>query len=144
MLSLPGPVFDGDTHRVTVSLNLINHTDKDTVYWNENNKPPLIRLTATTQAMLVTRQQSQQLLTISAIITDDEAVSSVSLFYRTANLYSGAFHEIPMRSGGGSVYQVTLTPASVDYPGMDFYILATDNYQIVGRSPNILAPQTQP
>jgi VWFA-related protein len=140
----PDQFFDGDTHRVTVSLNLINHTDKDTVYWNENNKPPLISLTATTQAMLVTSQQSKQLLTISAIITDDEAVSSVSLFYRTANLYSGAFHEIPMRSGGGSVYQVTLTPASVDYPGMDFYILATDNYQIVGSSPNILAPQTQP
>ncbi|NLE06776.1 MAG: VWA domain-containing protein, partial [Crenarchaeota archaeon] len=140
----PDEVFNGDTHQVVVTVNLNNHTDRDTVYWNENNQPPLISLTAATQAMLATSQQPNQPLTISANITDDGTISSARLFYRPSNLSSGAYTEVTMQNSSGSLYQATIPATSVNYPGIDFYILATDNYQLIGRSPNILAPETQP
>lgn len=140
----PDQIFNGDTHQVVASVNLNNHIDRDTVYWNENNQPPLIQLTATTQAMLLTSQPSNQPLTISANVTDDGTISSVRLFYRNSNLSSGSYTELPMQISSGSIYQATIPATNVNYPGVDFYILATDNYQLIGRSPNILAPETQP
>ncbi len=140
----PDQVFNGDTHQVVVSVNLNSHTDRDTVYWDESNQPPVISLTTETQAMLTTSQQQNQPLTITANVTDDGAISSVRLFYRPSNLSSGAYTEVPMLISSGSVYQVTIPAASVIYPGIDFYILATDNYNLIGRSPNILAPETDP
>jgi len=140
----PDQVFNGDTHQVIVSVNLNNHTDRDTVYWNENNRSPVISLTAATQAMLTASQQPNQSLIISANVTDDGTISSVRLFYRPSNLTSGAYTEVAMQNSSGSLYQATIPATSVNYPGIDFYILATDNYQLIGRSPNILAPETQP
>jgi VWFA-related protein len=140
----PDIIFNGDTHQVVLSAILNNHTDKDTVYWNENNNPPQITLTAQTNAMIGVSQTQNQPLTISADVTDDGSISLVRLFYRHSNITAGAYTEVVMANPSGTLYQYTLPANQVVSPGIDFYILATDNYHLIGRSPNILAPETQP
>ncbi|HEX2956998.1 MAG TPA: VWA domain-containing protein, partial [Chitinispirillaceae bacterium] len=140
----PDAIFNGDTHQVVLSVSLNNSTSKDTVYWNENNSPPVITLTSQTEAMIGVNQTPNQPLTISADVTDDGTVQQVRFFYRRSGTTAGAFTEVSMTYISGSLYQYIVPAAQVILPGIDFYILATDNYNIIGRSPNVLAPETQP
>ncbi len=140
----PDVVFNGDTHTVVVSTTLNSRTSRDTAHWNENNHPPVITLTPATAAKLGVNQTASIPLTIQASVTDDGSVSGVRLFYRRSNSSVGAYTEIPMTLTSGTVYQAVIPASDVYYPGIDFYILATDNYHLIGRSPNILSPDLQP
>jgi VWFA-related protein len=140
----PDQVFNGDTHTVVISVNTNNHVDKDTVYWDENNMPPVIILTSATNGLIGVNQPAGLALTISADITDDGRVDNARLFYRTSNRNTGAYTELPMTHVSGTLYQAIISAPQVIYPGIDFYILASDNYHLIGRSPNVLAPETQP
>jgi VWFA-related protein len=140
----PDAIFNGDTHQVVLSVSLNSHTSKDTVYWNENNNPPVITLTAQTAGMIGVSQTANQPMTITADVTDDGSILQARLFYRRSNTTAGSFTEVPMLLVSGSLYQYTIPAAQIISPGIDFYILATDNYHLIGRSPNVLAPETQP
>ena len=140
----PDIIFNGDIHEVVLSVELNNHIDRDTVYWNENNTPPVITLSEETQNMIGVNQSANQPLIISADVIDDGVIGSVRLFYRRSNIVTGAYSELPMLRVSGDRYAATIPSASVIFPGIDFYILASDNYNLIGRSPNVLAPEAQP
>ena len=140
----PDIIFNGDTHEVVLSVNLNSYTDNDTVYWDENNSPPSITLTTETQAMIGVSQTANQPLTISANVIDDGIVNSVRLFYRISSISNSAYTEIPMSLSSGTLYEVDIPSANVVFPGIDFYILASDNYNLIGRSPNVMTPEQQP
>ena len=139
----PDHVFNGDTHSVVISVSMNSSTDRDTTNWNESNHPPTIALTATTTAMLGVNQSVNTAIPISADVTDDGTVSTVRLYYRRSG--SGTnYTDVAMTLQSGSTYQATIPAGSVLAPGIDFYIIATDNYNLIGRSPNILTPANQP
>ena len=140
----PDAIFNGDSHTVVLSVDINSHIDRDTVYWNENNMPPVISLTSATNALIGVNQPSAQAITIAADVTDDGTVGNVRLFYRISNRITGPYTEIAMTHVSGTLFQATLSAGLITYPGIDFYILATDNYNLIGRSPNVLAPETQP
>ncbi|NLW31353.1 MAG: VWA domain-containing protein [Fibrobacter sp.] len=140
----PDIIFNGDTHEVVLSVNLNSFTDNDTVYWDENNSPPSITLTTETRAMIGVSQTANQPLTISANVIDDGIVNSVRLFYRISSISNSAYTEIPMSLSSGTLYEIDIPSANVVFPGIDFYILASDNYNLIGRSPNVMTPEQQP
>jgi VWFA-related protein len=139
----PDLVFNGDTHTVVVSVNMNNATSRDTTYWDESNQPPVIILTSATQAMLGVSQPVNTAITISADVTDDGSVSGVRLFFRVSGSGS-AYTEIPMTLLSGTTYRAVIPAGSVLSPGIDFYLLANDNYNLIGRSPNVMNPANQP
>ncbi len=139
----PDLVFNGDTHTVVVSVTMNTTTSRDTTTWNESNHPPVITLTPATQAMIGVNQPVNTAIPISAEVTDDGTVSTVRLFYRLSGSGS-SYTEVPMPLQSGTTYQATVPAGVVLAPGIDFYIIATDNFHLVGRSPNVNNPANQP
>ncbi|MBN1575856.1 MAG: VWA domain-containing protein [Chitinispirillaceae bacterium] len=136
-------IFNGDTHTVIVSVNYNNRTARDTAYWDESNQPPVIILTDATQALLDTRQPADTSLTITADITDDGTLADVRIYYRTTG-GNGVYTEIPMSLTSGTTYHVVLPADVVHSPGVDFYIVATDEFDLSGKSPKVFSPRTDP
>ncbi|MBN1576827.1 MAG: VWA domain-containing protein, partial [Chitinispirillaceae bacterium] len=139
----PDTIFNGDTHTVVVSVTLNNKTSRDTTVWDESNKPPVVTLTSATQALIGNNQPDNTAITITANVTDEGTITNVRLFYRITGS-GGAYTEIPMTIQSGNTYGAVIPAGSVLSPGIDFYIVATDNYNLIGRSPNVLSPETKP
>ncbi|MBN1290735.1 MAG: hypothetical protein JXB48_02770 [Candidatus Latescibacteria bacterium] len=68
---------------------------------------------------------SGQALKISAIVTDDEHVISVDLFYKALNAADSLAVPIPM-AVSDSTYSATLPASVVKAPGLEYYIEASD------------------
>lgn len=60
----------------------------------------------------------------SAKVTDNVAVQSVTLFYRTVGAKS--YKRKPMVKQGGDIYTATLSGDDMQAPGIEYYIQATD------------------
>lgn len=61
----------------------------------------------------------------AAEVTDDVAVQSVTLFYRTKG--DQQYIAIPMRSSKPPLYTALLSPESVKAPGVEYYLQAKDS-----------------
>ena len=136
-------VFNGDTHSVVISVRMNGKTSLDTTTWDETNRPPVITLTTETEAMLSGTRPENKALNITAKVTDDGSVKNVRLFYRTTGSDT-SYTEVAMTLLSGSTYGTVLPADSVVSPGIDFYILATDNKNLIGKSPNVLSPESNP
>jgi VWFA-related protein len=140
----PDVIFNGDTHQVVVTVNVNARSSRDTTYWNENNRAPVIELTQGTNALIGSNQPANRALTLRAVITDDGVIQSARCFFRTSSITTQPYSDSLMRRVAGDTFQVIIPANLVRYPGIDFYITASDNYHLVGRSPNVLAPENQP
>ncbi len=62
---------------------------------------------------------------VSAVVTDNVAVQSVTLYYRVAG--TKGYQSVAMnKSAGGDEYQAKLLPAEINPPGLEYYIQAKD------------------
>lgn len=95
---------------------------------------PSIELASSTLELFCVSNASTADLTISATITDDEEpfVQSATLFYRTIGETS--YNSMAMTDMGGDLWEATVTSDATEFPGMEYYISATDG-QVSNTSP---------
>ncbi len=95
---------------------------------------PVISLTTASLDYFCTSLSSNISLDVSASIVDnvDPFVQSAILFYRTIGAVS--YTSLAMTDGGGDIWSATIPPADVNYPGIEYYIYATDG-QVSTTSP---------
>lgn len=97
---------------------------------------PVINLTAATISLIANSQPANVMLNISALITDNEEpfVQSASLFYRQVG--GGMYTEVPMSEGADNVWSGDIPAPDVNFPGIEFYISATDG-QLTTTNPGV-------
>jgi hypothetical protein len=88
--------------------------------------PPTITHTPVTTAAVNTP------VTIRATVTDNVAVQSVTLYYRTVG--APAFTSLAM-AAEGNVYTATIPATAVTTAGVEYYIVATDTSNNQARAP---------
>ncbi len=100
---------------------------------NEGSGPE-IELTSATLDLFCVSNASTVDLTIEALITDPEApfVSSAKLYYRITGTTD--YNEVALNEGVDNLWTATVSAEATEFPGMDFYIWATDG-QINATSP---------
>ena len=89
--------------------------------------PPTITHTPVTTANINTA------VTITATVTDNAAVQSVTLYYRTVG--AATFTSIAMTPTVGDVYSATIPATAVTTAGVEYYILALDTSNNQARAP---------
>ncbi len=97
---------------------------------------PVIALTEPTVDLFCTSNATTLDLVISASITDsiDPFVQSAKLYYRKVG--TTTYTSVPMTLGSGTIYSATISASATDFPGVDFYVLATDG-QTITTSPAV-------
>ena len=138
----PDKVIDGDTNDVVIEVNLFTETDVDTTFWTEDNHPPVITLTDSTLALFGQNLPGGKAIRISAVVTDDVQVDNVTMSYKTTG--ANTFIDIPMVRTVGDTFTALIPAVSAQFPGVDFYIIARDNEQLNGKSPNVQFPWVTP
>lgn len=96
---------------------------------------PVIELTTTKLNYFCTQLSSGVTLEISATITDPEEplVQSATLFYRNIGVVD--YTSLVMTKGAGDIWAATIPAVDMNYPGMEYYIYATDG-QVGVTSPD--------
>lgn len=137
-------IFDGDTHTVVLETKFFKKNAKDTIVWDESNSPPTVWLTPSTNLLIGKSQPQNQSITLSAYAKDDGSVSTVKLFMRKSDTLGASYTEYTMLHVSDSLWQYVIPAGQALYPGIDFYVVATDNKGLVGKAPNVPAPGLEP
>ncbi|MBE0636936.1 MAG: T9SS type A sorting domain-containing protein, partial [Bacteroidales bacterium] len=98
---------------------------------------PTIELTSTVIGELFCTSVSQSVdIEITALITDPDEpfVQSATLFYRTVGEMN--YTSVPMIPGAGDEWSAVVLATATQFPGLEFYIFATDG-QISVTSPSV-------
>ncbi len=140
----PDAVWNGDTHTVVIKTKFLNKDAADTAYWNESSQPPIIELTPATWKLVGVNQPQFQSLTISVIVKSKSAIKDVRLFTRDVSLRNDAFKSYEMTQVDDSLWQYVIPDASVTFPGIDFYVVATDSNGLTGKTPSVMSPAKEP
>ena len=119
------PNFDGTLRNVEIFGTAYGETDSDTADYIPGATPE-IKLTPDTEAFFSTPPVEGAFLTISAVITDDvpPSVTSARLYYKMKN--DSSFQSVNMTNSSGDLWEGEIPGTSVQYPGIEFYITATD------------------
>lgn len=135
------PVFDGIQREVRIEVDAFNQSDFVIGYYTPGAAPKIVRTPATIN-LSNTAQVAGINLTIAAEITDPIApfVQSATLFYRKTG--DPSYTSKPMTSGAGNIYSAVIFGSSVQTPGIDYYITATDG-QVTSSDPAV-DPSTVP
>ena len=140
----PDGVWDGDTHTVVVEANFIDKDAKDTAYWNEDFLPPKVDLTESTWKLVDVEQKENDSLVISVYVTSKDSIKSVTLHMRKTGLKNESFAPYSMKHVKDSLWTYTIPDSLVNYPGIDFYVVALDSHGLAGRTPAVPNPSKQP
>lgn len=110
---------------VIVRVNYLGESDEDTVYYIPGSAP-IIKLTDETQDLLDSNLVAGSSISITAYITDkvEPYIQSATLYYRKTGTTS--YSSVSMYNVSDSLYQGTIPGYSVETPGVDFYLTATD------------------
>ncbi len=138
----PDITFNGDTNDVVIQINHMGNIAQDTTNWNESNLLPRILLTDSTKALFSKNLPSSTNIPISAVITDDGTIDNVSFSYRQTGTIT--YTDITMNQTSGDTFTVMIPGVDVNDPGVDFYFIASDNYNLKGKSPSKNYPQITP
>lgn len=98
---------------------------------------PTIELTSTVVGELFCTSVSQSVdIEITALITDPDEpfVQFATLFYRTLGEMN--YTSVPMTQGAGDEWSAVVLATATQFPGLEFYIFATDG-QIAVTSPSV-------
>ncbi len=141
----PDTTIDGDEHQVIVKTKFLNKTASDTAYWNEGAMPPVITLTKDTKKLIGVKQREGDSITISVYVTSQDSIASVTLYSRTSSPNTSATYTAhPMVHVKDSLWKFVVTDSNVVYPGLDFYVIATNASGMVGKSPQVPTPSNEP
>ncbi len=143
----PDVIFYGDTNDVVLELELLGYNDSDSTWWAELNDAPQIALTDstiayTTEAAISRDNRVNEMITISAVITDTGSVDSAVVWYRQMNAID--YVRSVMTPTTNDTFTVDIPADSVRVPGVEFYVIAWDNHRIMGRDSNVAHPELVP
>ncbi|MGL1934077.1 MAG: discoidin domain-containing protein [Fibrobacterales bacterium] len=138
----PDKVFNGDTNDVAIEVDIFGSTSRDTTWWDETNEPPVVVLTDSTAILSGRNNPIYQAIPIEAVVTDDGIIAHVDLYYRETG--NGTYSSIPMHRTSGDTFQAVIPSNSVIRPGVDYYIIARDSYNLNGKSPKVQYPWATP
>lgn len=135
------PIFDGTLRTVEIFATAFGETGSDMATYTPGASPR-INLTDDTNALFRNPPSEGLPLTISAIITDDVApgVASARLFYKARE--DTYFQSVSMVNIYSNIWNSSIPGPSVQYPGIEFYIVASDG-QTTATLPQT-NPSTQP
>lgn len=140
----PDSIINGDIHKVNLNLTAGGIRMNDSILWTEDNHRPVIDLMPKTKAM-VGVNQTRAALTIEAMVTDDDSIATVKLYYRQISQVPSAYKELFMfRTSTPGLFQGVISYFEVITPGIEFYIEAIDSKGLRGTAPNIDSPKTNP
>ncbi|MCK4352606.1 choice-of-anchor J domain-containing protein [candidate division WOR-3 bacterium] len=110
---------------VIVRVDYLGESDEDTVYYIPGSAP-MIELTDETQNLLDSNLVAGSYIPITAYITDhvEPYLQSATLYYRKTG--TAGYSSVSMYNISDSLYQGTIPGYSVETPGADFYLTATD------------------
>lgn len=129
------PVHDGVQREVRITVNAFGQSDFVIGYYTPGAAPQIVRTPATVN-LSNTAQVAGINLTIAAEITDAAApfVQSATLYYRKTG--TATYTSKPMTLTSGNVYSAVIFGSSVQTPGIDYYITATDG-QVTTSDPAV-------
>ncbi len=128
-------VCDGIDREVVVCVQHGAHSDCDTVYYTPC-MCPVVTVTPDTRALEQTMQMDGLPLLIQCWVVDNVQpfVQSVTLHYRTTG--STTYQVEMMQHLHDSLYSFQIPGGYVAYPGLDYYITATDG-ECVASAPSV-------
>ncbi len=140
----PDTVWNGDTHLVEVTTKFLDKTASDTVSWDEGNPPPVVELTPSTWNLVGVEQPQNKSLTIDVYVYSKTGITDVKLYTRDVNLSNGSFKSYKMTQENDSLWRYVIPDSMVRYPGIDFYVVATDSNSLTGKTPAVANPSKEP
>ena len=140
----PDAIWDGDSHMVEVKTKFMNKNAADTAYWNEDAPPPVVELTPATWDLVGNDQPQNKSLTIDVYVRSKTGVTDVRLYMRDVNLSNGSFNPYVMTRKNDTLWQYVVPDSMVRYPGIDFYVVATDSNGLTGKTPSVANPSKEP
>lgn len=140
----PDAIWNGDTHTVEVKTKFLDKTASDTAYWDEGNPPPVVELTPSTWALVGVEQPQNKSLTIDVYVYSKTGVTDVKLYAKDVNLSNGSFKSYKMTQENDSLWSYVIPDSMVQYPGIDFYVVATDSNSLTGKTPAVANPSKEP
>lgn len=140
----PDAVWNGDTHTVVVKTKFLNKDAADTAYWDESAQPPIVDLTPATWKMVGVNQPQFQSFTIGVYVKSDKGLRDVKLYMRNVSLRNDSYTTYTMTQENDSLWNFVLPDSMVKYPGIDFYVTATDTAGLTGKTPAVMSPAKEP
>ena len=140
----PDAVFDGDSHMVEIKTKFMNKNAADTAYWDEGSKPPVVDLTPDTWKLVGVDQPENTSLTIDVYVRSKAGITDVTLHARDVSLTNDAYKSYTMTQVNDSLWRYVIPGSSVKYPGIDFYVVATDSNSLIGKTPAVANPSKEP
>lgn len=140
----PDAIWDGDSHMVEVKTKFMNKNAADTAYWNEDAPPPVVELTPDTWVLVGMDQPQNKSLTIDVYVRSKTGITDVRLYMRDVGLSNGSFDSYVMTRKNDSLWQYVVPNSMVRYPGIDFYVVATDSNGLTGKTPTVANPSKEP
>ena len=140
----PDAVWDGDSHMVEVKTKFMNKNAADTTYWNEDAPPPVVVLTPATWDLVGNDQPQNKSITIDVYVYTKTKLTDVRLYTRDVSLSNGSFYPYVMTRKNDSLWQYVIPDSLVRYPGIDFYVVATDSNGLTGKTPTVANPSKEP
>ena len=140
----PDGIWDGDSHMVEVKTRFMNKDAADTAYWNEDAPPPVVELTPATWDLVGVDQPQNKSLTIDVYVRSKTGITDVRLYMRDVSLSNGSFSSYKMTRKNDTLWQYVVPDSMVRYPGIDFYVVATDSNGLTGKTPTVANPSKEP
>ena len=141
----PDTTINGDDHQVVIKTKFINKPASDTAYWNESSMPPVVKLTKNTKKLIGVKQNAGDSIDIKVYVISQDSIASVKLYMRTSTtdttLTYVAYQMVHVKD---SLWRYVVRGAPAVYPGLDFYVIATDASGMVGKSPQVAKPAKEP
>lgn len=140
----PDSILDGDKHTVVINTNFLNKNASDTTYWNEDDLPPSVNLTDSTWNLVGVNQPQKESLTIGIYANSLYPIANVDLHVRSTGFSNNPYTSYSMVHIRDSLWEAIIPASKVTYPGIDFYVVATDSIGRVGKTPAVPNPATEP
>ena len=141
----PDTTINGDEHQVVIKTKFINKPASDTAYWSESSMPPIVKLTKNTKKLIGVKQNAGDSIDIKVYVISLDSIASVKLYMRTSTTDTAATY-VPyqMVHVKDSLWRYVVRGAPAVYPGLDFYVIATDASGMVGKTPQVIKPAKEP
>ena len=141
----PDTTINGDEHQVIIKTKFNNKPASDTAYWNESSMPPLVKLTKNTKKLIGVKQSAGDSIDIKVYVVSQDSIASVKLYMRTSTTdTSVTYVPYQMVHVKDSLWRYVVRGAPAVYPGLDFYVVATDASGMVGKTPQVSKPAKEP
>jgi len=131
------PAYDGAQRTVKIEVNAFGQTDFDIAFYTPGAGPRITR-TQETIDLSSNPPVAGTPIEVSAHIVDDvpPGVASAAVYWKAIGDPASAYVKLPMSLSTETLYEATIPGSGVVYPGINYYITATDG-QLTATSPSV-------